>query len=154
MTDVTIRNFMSSLVTKQEVFDFVCTSLINQGRGSYDPEFGDVGMCLYRHPDGAKCAVGHMIADEEYVPRMDGVGCGSNPEVGATGVMELIPNYFPALVGSASYETDVYFLRQLQGAHDDAAIRNFSHDGFVEAFKKNVKSVGNTYDLDTSVLGL
>lgn len=43
-------------------------AIINQGKKSVD----DSGMyCQYRGPGGIKCAVGHMISDEEYSPKLE-----------------------------------------------------------------------------------
>ena len=50
----------------QEVFNTVVTHLRSQGRKSTDHE-----GCLYRGPNGTSCAVGCLITDEEYSPRME-----------------------------------------------------------------------------------
>jgi hypothetical protein len=53
--------------TLQEVFDQVATHLLTQGKQALD---GD--RCLYRAPDGTKCAIGCLISDEEYKPEIEG----------------------------------------------------------------------------------
>lgn len=45
----------------QAVFDFVVNALLRQGRPSEDAD-----CCLLRGPDNCKCAIGHVIRDEEY----------------------------------------------------------------------------------------
>lgn len=55
------------LETEQELFDHVCSNLLRQGRTSVHE-----GYCLYRSPDGAKCAAGWCIPDEEYDESMEG----------------------------------------------------------------------------------
>ena len=47
-------------MTPQQLFDTAYLALIVQGRRSFDAASGD---CLYRGPDGTKCAVGHLIDD-------------------------------------------------------------------------------------------
>lgn len=50
-------------LTLQQLFDRVVTALMAQGRQSIDVVNGG---CMYRDPDGNKCAVGHLITDEVY----------------------------------------------------------------------------------------
>ena len=53
---------MSTQITAQELFDQVVTAVVKQGRKSE----GTDGRCMYRHPDGLKCAAGHAMTDEEF----------------------------------------------------------------------------------------
>jgi hypothetical protein len=55
-------------MTEQEIFDTVVKHLATQGRRAADDE----GRCRYRAPDGAKCAVGCLLTDEEYNPAWEG----------------------------------------------------------------------------------
>lgn len=57
-------------LTAQQVFDTAAIHLITQGVPSH--EEGKRSECLYRGPNGTKCAVGAMITDEEYSPDMEG----------------------------------------------------------------------------------
>ena len=51
----------------QQVFDYVLEKLREQGcQSKY------MGKCLYRGPDGLKCAAGHLIPDDEYDEKMEG----------------------------------------------------------------------------------
>src|ERR1700723_4178090 len=52
----------------QEVFDTIVSHLRQQGCVAQD-EFS--GMCRYRTDDGKKCAVGVLIPDELYSPKME-----------------------------------------------------------------------------------
>lgn len=54
--------------TDQEVFDQVATHLLTQMKRSVS----DDAVCLYRSPDGLKCAAGCLIGDDEYDPDMEG----------------------------------------------------------------------------------
>lgn len=60
------------MATAQETFDTVVNHLRQQGKRAVDPTLG--GTCLYRAPDGSKCAVGILIKDEEYFPSMELLG--------------------------------------------------------------------------------
>lgn len=54
--------------SEQEVFDQVAEHLLTQMARSENDEH-----CLYRGPDGLKCAAGCLIADSEYNADMDGL---------------------------------------------------------------------------------
>lgn len=57
-------------MTLQEQFNTVVRGLAKQEwRQSREPV---VGECLYRHPDGRRCSIGHLIPDEKYEPAMEG----------------------------------------------------------------------------------
>jgi len=51
----------TSKLTNQQFFDNAVTGVIGQG----GPSIGG-NTCVYRAPDGKKCAAGHNILDEEY----------------------------------------------------------------------------------------
>jgi len=53
--------------TAQEIFDFVATHLFTQKKTARD----ETGRCLYRAPDGSRCAVGCLISDHDYSRRME-----------------------------------------------------------------------------------
>lgn len=55
-------------VELQEIFDIVSKHLLKQGRRSLS---ANNSKCVYRSPDGLKCAAGALISDEEYRPEMD-----------------------------------------------------------------------------------
>ena len=59
---------MHKLPSAQEVFDIVVNHLFTQGR----PSYGGVQNCMYRAPDGLRCAVGVLIPDNLYDPEFEG----------------------------------------------------------------------------------
>lgn len=66
------------LLNKQQVFDKVAAHLLAQGQTSSKGNHPG-GTCLYRGPNGTKCAVGCLIPDDMYEPTMEGK---SMPESG------------------------------------------------------------------------
>ncbi len=52
----------------QEVFDYVVNALRKQGKKSAIYQ----DQCLYRGPNGTKCAAGHLIPDEDYQSSWEG----------------------------------------------------------------------------------
>jgi hypothetical protein len=60
------------MLTKKEIFDKVVAHLLTQQAQSKN-HYGD---CLYRSPDGLKCAVGCLIPDELYDKEIEGAAVG------------------------------------------------------------------------------
>lgn len=87
-------------LTQQEIFTTVVKHLLTQNKTSIDEKHIS---CLYRGPNGLKCAVGILITDDEYSEEME---CKS--------VDVLIDeNLLPERLIEHSY-----FLQQLQKIHD------------------------------------
>lgn len=55
--------------TKQQTFDIVAKHLLTQGRRATNL---DGHICMYRAPNGDKCAAGCLIPDEQYVLSLEG----------------------------------------------------------------------------------
>lgn len=55
-------------MSRQQVYETVVKAMANQGRQSSNFKGS---CCLYRAPDGAKCAVGCLIPDEAYDELME-----------------------------------------------------------------------------------
>lgn len=92
-------------MNRQAVFNTVYTKLREQGKRSVDA----TGQCMYRAPDGAKCAIGHLIPDELYKGDMEG---SSTYSEGA--VADALRQVFGELT-----DKDFEFFMHLQHAHDD-----------------------------------
>lgn len=71
----------------QEIFDTVFTKLYEQGKQSVDPELPHT--CMYRGPDGMKCAAGFLIPDELYRPEMENISIGGHGPI--DGCMVVLP---------------------------------------------------------------
>jgi len=91
-------------MTAQEVFDKAVNGIRAQGRRS----IGSDDRCLYRGPNGLKCAVGQLIPNEEYAENMESLSlieiCG-----------QARPHTKPTI---ASLATHYDLLLELQTAHD------------------------------------
>jgi len=60
---------IKSLSTREEIFDYVEAHLKKQGyRSMLNADFG---TCAYRGESGSMCAVGCLLADDEYNPGME-----------------------------------------------------------------------------------
>ena len=58
--------------TAQEVFDQVAEHLLTQNQKSFNPD--KPNMCMYRNAMGLKCAIGCLVADDEYLEGWEGLG--------------------------------------------------------------------------------
>ena len=97
--------------TALDIFNKVSEHLLDQNHRSLS--VADL-RCLYRSPTGLKCAVGCLIKDEFYTPRLEGLG------VEAVIGQDSIPPVVAALQesGVPVTETVLRLLADLQGLHD------------------------------------
>lgn len=91
-------------------------AVLKQGRVSVA---GSGVKCMYRGCDGAKCAVGHLIPDEKYVPEMDSAGNGLN----VYALNERFPGVLPPELSS---EDMIRKLGALQLWHDGMRFCEFA----------------------------
>ncbi len=111
MTDLLTRIENNQPIEAQELYDFVVAAIVKQGR----PSVGDNDRCLYRGPDGLKCAAGHVIPDSMYSKKMESL------DVGRLSELNLIPeSLFP----------HKKLLKNLQEDHDEG----YPQEGFVDRF--------------------
>lgn len=110
------------MMNKQEAFDLAWKTVIAQGKPSRNEE---TSLCQIRGDDGAKCALGALISDEDY------------------------PLYFEGWTAkrvAKRFRLDHVFLSNLQDAHDNASAFREMED-FVYGFKWRMKKVAETYGL-------
>jgi len=64
---------VKTLTTAKEIYNYVVTHLKNQGSQSLSvTSLSAREICAYRGADNKMCAVGCLIADDEYYPEMEG----------------------------------------------------------------------------------
>lgn len=121
------------MITMQETFDFVVGKIREQGCAS----MGDNKSCLYRGPNGTKCAAGHVIPDDKYDPIMENCTVAKNEFTGMNEGVKLIRKVL--------LETghDLQILRGLQFCHDESS----RFENFLERFEREAKSLAETYEL-------
>lgn len=66
------------MTTLEQIFQRVKTHLLTQNAKSMHNRKiegipSSTAQCVYRSPDGLKCAVGCLIADEHYKPELEGL---------------------------------------------------------------------------------
>jgi hypothetical protein len=102
---------LQTMKTKREVFDIVKNHLLTQNKRSVD----EYGRCMYRAPDGSKCAIGCLIPDERYKPELEKLAAYSN-------------EVLASLEGVLSDEESGWgmFLNSLQSVHDNYHVHDWS----------------------------
>ena len=111
--------------TLQETFDEVCSKLIKQGKRSFKGH-----QCMYRDGEGNKCAVGHLIPDDQYRATIE--------DYSLLHVITAIP---------ALREHNYELLMDLQADHDHA-----EKDWFMRDFIRFAKATAVKFGLNTEVL--
>ena len=100
--------------TLREVFKQVQQHLLTQGMQSKGEDASGIVRCMYRGPEELKCAVGCLIADEDYRPSMEGEYIYPCHEF--QNIDELGPEL--EINSEAQY---LYMLSRLQAVHDTVA---------------------------------
>ena len=127
-------------IAAQELFDYITSKVLEQGRPSLktNPSLGGTSaVCVYRGQDGAKCAAGHVIPDAWYCEELEGQA--------ADGVLEREPRL------EASLAPHLSLLLDLQGAHDSAYQASVLHSKrptFMEGFIRRAIHVAQEYNLN------
>lgn len=111
----------------QQIFNKVATHLLNQNEISRDEN-----TCMYRGPNGLKCAVGALIADKHYDPAFER---GSVDDIRVLRALER------SGVEINDFTTRV--LDRLQAVHDCYEPK---------AWPERLIKTGEYYNLDTSII--
>jgi hypothetical protein len=133
---------MTSKVTKQDIFDAVAIHLLEQGERSWDPL---EEQCLYRGPNGLKCAVGALISDDAFDPD------ANHQPVDHPQVRQMLR--FSGVPVSA--ET-VSLLSDLQAVHDLQIISSnqyWNRPNDPTSWPEQLEAVARQHGLSTAVLG-
>lgn len=129
-----MTNTTKPKMNRQEVFDTVAEHLAKQGKAARKDNDADIPyQCMYRAPDGSKCAVGILIPDHVYTDAIEG----------ETAQDRCVINLLPFLTTSG----DEYWLSELQGLHDaDLASAGLSQ------WARSMAQLAKEYSLSTEAL--
>lgn len=111
----------------QEIYDKVAEALLKQGCASV----GEDSTCLYRGPNGTRCAIGHLMPDESYDLEFEGTIAAGLP------MTKLIPGI---------KKKNLPLLYELQSAHDNWLVSN------IEKWKIDMKRIAVEFQLKTDIL--
>lgn len=120
----------------QEIYDTAKAGLEKQG---WERSINKKGGCLYRGPNGTKCAFGHLIPDDVYTKALEDVP-----------VYELLKRKnltkMFAFLGGLDYSTDekkVHFLDKMQQIHDMSTDPQYMKSDFLVLGKKYELNIGD-----------
>lgn len=105
---------MSSTITNEQIFDRVAEHLLKQGQKSMSdgPYYMDsvivTNGCMYRGPNGLKCAIGCLISDEMYDHSLEGRPVQSSTVMAAVATS----------LGVEASVLNFHMLMELQQIHD------------------------------------
>lgn len=121
---------------RQKLFDTAVRGIVAQGGPALN-----VNYCVYRAPNGNKCAIGHSIPDADYVRLMEYNTPNLNGDLGAKLIAKAI---------GCENDDDARFARELQRkTHDNAA----HMDGdFMPIFLRLAREFAVVHNLSTEVL--
>lgn len=119
---------ISMMMTPQEIFDTVANHLRKQGR----PAMSE-GNCVYRGPDGTKCAIGCLIPDELYEEDMEGRGVLALITPDEYETKFVLPDFFN--------DENVRLMMDLQTVHDSWA-------RYQTGLEDGLRSVAKHYELE------
>ena len=105
--------------SNQETFDTVVAHLRRQGSKaqSRDPTSGVIS-CLYRAPDGKRCAAGCLIPDDRYEPALELSAVGGTAEANHYGSNEVT-----LLIEQLGH--DIELVAALQSVHDNSDVADW-----------------------------
>lgn len=131
----------------QKIFDKGSQGLIAQGKQSVEGT-----SCVYRDPDGNKCALGMCIPNSKYRKSWDDKEGGTTPYIGVSpdiAVAKIKRAQAVAKALGCKTDEEATALRDFQMCHDHA-----SEEGdFLKSFTAHAHSFAMKYNLNTSVLG-
>lgn len=133
--------------TIQELFNAAVAGLASQGfkRSMSSAELG--ATCRFRGKDGMKCAVGHLISDEDYATfkERDDAGAYVEYEPSVASIRTFVA---AKAIGAECDDFNALastFLRDLQSAHDGASLGVGSDEPSL--MRDNLRRVAAQYEL-------
>lgn len=121
----------------QEAFDTVVTHLYTQKKRAFTSS-----SCLYRTPEGLKCAAGCLIPDELYDIEMEGA-----PFYALNKYQNIVDHFNNPWLNNVRF---VDLIQRLQDAHDDR--ESWNDEGPNEEMYENLIDIASKYKLNTEVL--
>lgn len=135
-----MKDFMkinhTSRLTIQGAFDKMVSAIKNQGRPSVE---SSSGLCFYRNSNGNKCAIGHLISDDQ----INKFGIKEK-----SSVMNFPLQLCEELITYPDAIDSRIFLLDMQTAHDTAATMHpLNNNLFMNEFLIECKEVAKKWNL-------
>lgn len=140
---------------KQEIFDTVVRHLAQQGhRAVAKPSIlSSEPVCMYRTPNGSKCAFGALIPDAVYDPRMENLRAKVLIEVGVESLYTGTDVPIPPLCKTHPWMGEnAMMIEQLQVAHDNPYNPTAKTEFIKIPLYQRLEQIAVEFDLNPSVL--
>lgn len=147
MTKPTIQSFFQGTHTIYEVIDYVYAQLKQQGRPGMTGDDIVSLACAYRTEDGCKCAIGHIVSDDDYnsnlqkhimdhLEYMEGNIQACRSDFNSLAIDDYIHKFLNVYHGN---KIKIQQLCELQLAHDNAALALIQGKGtFIELLEQEL----------------
>lgn len=117
---------------EQEVFDHIWNYFLDP---NHDRGVNEMGDCVYRAPDGSKCAFGCLLEDGDYDSLMEGRS--------ASEIVEAFDLDSTCFSPEVSWE----FLDEMQTAHDSNLNKETMYSSFIHVAKQwNLSVYSNPFE--------
>ena len=116
-------------MTAQEIFNRIAEHLRTQGR----PALDEAGDCVYRGPNGLRCAIGAIIPDYKYRRSFE-----------HKTINTLLPRHFPRWIKHEELLSD------LQELHDNAEIRTTAGLFHKRKLTSGLRAIARKHSLEFS----
>jgi len=138
---MTLKQLLAEPNPQQAIFDAVCSGLAEQ---DFKRSVG-IAKCLFRGFDGMKCAIGHLIEDDQYADWMESASLvqvmrklGVDPNLNFDGSSDESSNL------NWEYSEVSQFLMGLMGAHDQGVSPREMKDRLLSFAQRNSLSIPNS----------
>jgi len=111
----------------QKMFDQAVGGIVKQGcqsTGDWGDGDDDTNGCMYRGPNGTKCAIGHVITDEFYSEKLEGLSLSDST------LREALDNSLACRMPRGWLN----LLSGLQSVHDNPDLGSLTGKEFVSMF--------------------
>jgi hypothetical protein len=146
MTNPTLKGFLEGKFTQQEIYDFVYNKIIEQGKPSMvvTDRISGATSCAYRGENGCKCAIGHLLTDEDLkdIEKHNKTTYPTN-HLRAMTIMDIMTTYLITPSLTLYVDKNTWFISRLQRAHDNY----YRFPSFIQLFKEDMKSIAIDYNL-------
>lgn len=130
---------MLSRRVQQDILERSTAAVLKQGGSSIRKDKFGVTEPRYRDSSGRRCAIGHLISDAYYDPRLEGYTFSNS----------LVSNAVSKSLGLEADSDEDFFLVAIQAVHDGAAVAESSEgdEAFLLCWKMKLKRMCGRFGL-------
>lgn len=131
MKQPNLKDYLKGEYTLEEIMAYIDHQLELQGKPAII-QYNGGPVCALRTPDGCKCAIGHIIPDDEF----DAYQANKESIIVNSGIYDYIYTFYPK---ELMQEEKLKPLYKIQRAHDKAAY--YTEGSFIENYRKELSNL-------------